>query len=111
MIARPLDRAGVCVCGLGVAAHFDMADRRMTCDDARERFLRAFQPATRRAPATVLPFPCVAPSQPAGEILRVVCSWCRCVIAEGTPGAPTSHGCCPTCSEREFLSAPLERHT
>lgn len=33
-------------------------------------------------------------------ILRVVCAWCRRVLEEGTPGAPTSHGCCPRCQKR-----------
>ncbi len=30
-------------------------------------------------------------------ILRIVCAWCQRVLAEGSVGAPISHGCCPTC--------------
>lgn len=30
--------------------------------------------------------------------LRVVCAWCKTVLAEGGPGASTSHGICPACA-------------
>ena len=30
--------------------------------------------------------------------LRVVCAWCKTVLAEGGPGAPTSHGICSACA-------------
>jgi len=30
-------------------------------------------------------------------VLRVVCAWCQDVLQEGTPGAATSHACCPRC--------------
>lgn len=33
-------------------------------------------------------------------ILRVVCAWCLRVLCEGTPGAATSHGMCPSCRGR-----------
>ena len=33
MKMRPLDRAGTCVCGLGVALHFDEQNRKLTCDE------------------------------------------------------------------------------
>jgi len=36
-------------------------------------------------------------SSPAAPALRRVCSWCSGVMAEGDPGAATSHGCCPAC--------------
>jgi hypothetical protein len=32
--------------------------------------------------------------------LRVVCAWCRLVLAAGDPGARTSHGICPACAAR-----------
>jgi hypothetical protein len=35
-------------------------------------------------------------------VLRVVCAWCRRVLCEGTPGAATSHACCPRCAEQLF---------
>ncbi len=35
MIPRPLDRTGICVCGLGVALHFDGQNRKLTCDETR----------------------------------------------------------------------------
>ena len=34
--------------------------------------------------------------------LRRVCSWCQKVMAEGTPGAPTTHGICPDCERKWF---------
>lgn len=31
---------------------------------------------------------------------RVICSWCRALLAAGTPGAPTSDGICAGCAKR-----------
>lgn len=31
MIPRPLDRVGLCVCGLSVALHFDGENRKVSC--------------------------------------------------------------------------------
>lgn len=38
-------------------------------------------------------------------ILKIVCAWCRTVLRDGSPGAPTSHGICAACQagfEREI---------
>lgn len=43
----------------------------------------------------------VAPQSIAGEpTLRVVCSYCPAIIAEGDAGAPVSHGLCDACDVR-----------
>jgi hypothetical protein len=31
-------------------------------------------------------------------VLRIVCAWCTRVVRQGTPGALTSHSCCPVCA-------------
>lgn len=36
----------------------------------------------------------VAPASEEIEQLRIVCSYCKKVLREGTPGARTSHGIC-----------------
>ena len=38
---------------------------------------------------------------------RRVCAWCQAVLAEGSPGAPTSHGICPACEAA--LMPPTDR--
>lgn len=54
MIARPLDRSGICVCSLPVALHFDARDRYVSCDLAKARFLRGLD--ATRTPTRILPF-------------------------------------------------------
>ena len=43
-----------------------------------------------------------------GIRLRRECSWCGNVLDEGTPGAQTSHGCCPACCDRLLRDARIE---
>ena len=31
---------------------------------------------------------------------KVVCGWCKKVMAEGDPGAPVSHSICDACDEK-----------
>jgi len=38
------------------------------------------------------------------RVLSIVCAWCWRVMRVGDPGAPTSHGICPTCSNQAFES-------
>ena len=33
------------------------------------------------------------------EVLRRVCAWCQRVLAEGSPGARTTHGICNECAD------------
>jgi hypothetical protein len=41
----------------------------------------------------------VRPASTRQAIVRVICSWCRAVIVDGTI-EPTSHGICAECSRR-----------
>lgn len=38
--------------------------------------------------------------QPQALSLRRICSWCRDVLAEGEPGAETTHTICDSCSSK-----------
>jgi hypothetical protein len=38
--------------------------------------------------------------------LRRVCSWCGAILAEGDPGAETSHSICESCYAREAAALP-----
>lgn len=40
-----------------------------------------------------------------GEVLRLICSWCKTVLRDGR--APASHGICAQCSKRFFAMVAL----
>lgn len=59
MIARPLDRSGLCICGVSVALAFDDKNHKRSCEEAIAIWAAAR--AVSLSPAAVLGFP-LAPS-------------------------------------------------
>jgi len=53
-----------------------------------------------------LPVPSIPPT-PTTAAFKVVCSWCKAVLVEGDPGAPTTHSCCPDCVAKVLDDAGL----
>lgn len=63
MIRRPLDRAGLCVCGVSVALHFDATDQKRPCRWAGVRLASRHRPIDAlRSAVAPLPFPVVSPA-------------------------------------------------